>query len=81
MQEEIDLALFSAGGKVSKTWAPKLAEKGVKVIDNSSYWRMCSKHKLIVPEINGGQLKGRQNNCKSQLLNNSTGNGACPSSQ
>ena len=57
MQKDIDLALFSAGGKVSKVWAPKLAEKGVKVVDNSSYWRMCSKHKLIVPEINGGQLK------------------------
>ncbi len=57
MQKDIDLALFSAGGKVSKVWAPKLAEKGVKVVENSSYWRMCSKHKLIVPEINGGQLK------------------------
>ena len=57
MQKDIDLALFSAGGKVSEIWAPKLAEQGVKVVDNSSYWRMCSKHKLVVPEINGGQLK------------------------
>ena len=53
LKKDIDLALFSAGGEVSKVWAPKLATQGCKVIDNSSYWRMCSKHKLIVPEING----------------------------
>lgn len=53
---DVDLALFSAGGEISKIWAPKLAKKGCKVIDNSSYWRMCSKHKLIVPEINGSEL-------------------------
>ena len=53
---DVDLALFSAGGEVSKIWAPKLAEKGCKVIDNSSYWRMSTKHKLIVPEINGQEL-------------------------
>ena len=52
-KEKVDLALFSAGGEVSKNWGPILAEKGCKVIDNSSYWRMCSKHKLVVPEING----------------------------
>ena len=46
-----DLALFSAGSEVSKKWAQKLAEQGCKVIDNSSYWRMCPKHKLIIPEI------------------------------
>ncbi len=56
LNKNIDLALFSAGREISKVWAPKLAEKGCKVIDNSSYWRMCSKHKLIVPEINGGKL-------------------------
>ena len=56
MERNVDLALFSAGGEISKIWAPKLAETGCKVIDNSSYWRMCSKHKLIVPEINGNQL-------------------------
>ena len=49
----VDLAFFSAGGSVSRDWAPKLAKRGCKVIDNSSYWRMCSKHKLIIPEING----------------------------
>ncbi len=53
VKRKIDFALFSAGKEVSKQWAPKLAEKGCRVIDNSSYWRMCSKHKLIVPEING----------------------------
>jgi aspartate-semialdehyde dehydrogenase len=53
---DVDLALFSAGGDVSKIWAPKLAEKGCKVIDNSSYWRMSTNHKLIVPEINGEEL-------------------------
>ena len=56
LNKNIDLALFSAGREISKVWAPKLAEKGCKVIDNSSYWRMCSKYKLIVPEINGGKL-------------------------
>lgn len=53
---DVDLALFSAGSEVSKIWAPKLAKKGCKVIDNSSCWRMCSKHKLIIPEINGKEL-------------------------
>ena len=52
-----DLALFSAGSHISKIWAPKLAEIGCKVIDNSSYWRMISDHKLIIPEINGAQLE------------------------
>ena len=54
--KKIDLALFSAGSEVSKVWAPKLASKGVKVIDNSSFWRMSNDHKLIVPEINGTEL-------------------------
>ena len=52
-----DLALFSAGSHISKIWAPKLAEIGCKVIDNSSYWRMSVDHKLIIPEINGAQLE------------------------
>lgn len=53
---DLDLALFSAGSEASKIWAPKLAAKGCKVIDNSSYWRMRHKHKLIIPEINGKEL-------------------------
>ena len=52
-----DLALLSAGSEISKIWAPKLADLGCKVIDNSSYWRMCSKYKLIIPEINGSALE------------------------
>ena len=56
LEEKPDLALFAAGSEISKEWAPKLVEKGCKVIDNSSYWRMCSKHKLIIPEINGHQI-------------------------
>ena len=53
LEREVDLALFSAGREVSKIWAPKLAEKRCKVIDNSSYWRMHEKYKLVIPEING----------------------------
>ena len=56
IEQKPDLALFSAGSNVSKEWAPKLAEQGCKVIDNSSFWRMFSKHKLIIPEINGNQI-------------------------
>ena len=43
-EREVDLALLSAGREVAKIWAPKLAEKGCKVIDNSSYWIMSKKH-------------------------------------
>jgi aspartate-semialdehyde dehydrogenase len=48
-----DVALFSAGGKVSKEWAPKFAEVGTTVIDNSSAWRMEEGYKLVIPEVNG----------------------------
>lgn len=51
-----DLALFSAGGSVSKEWAPKFAGKGTTVIDNSSAFRMDETKKLIVPEINANQI-------------------------
>ena len=53
---EVDLALFSAGGSVSKEWAPKFAEKGSYVVDNSSAWRMDPTKKLIVPEVNASSL-------------------------
>ena len=46
------LALFSAGGSTSAELAPKFAEIGCRVVDNSSYWRMDPTKKLIVPEIN-----------------------------
>lgn len=51
-----DIALFSAGGETSLEWAPKFAEAGTTVIDNSSAWRMDSTKKLIVPEINAAEL-------------------------
>ena len=57
LERKVDLALFSAGGGISKIWAPKLAKKGCRVIDNSSYWRMNDNHKLIVPEINSAELE------------------------
>jgi aspartate-semialdehyde dehydrogenase len=51
-----DIALFSAGGETSLEWAPKFAEVGTTVIDNSSAWRMDPTKKLVVPEINGAVL-------------------------
>ncbi len=51
-----DIALFSAGGSVSLEWAPRFAENGTFVIDNSSAFRMDPEKKLIVPEINGHSL-------------------------
>lgn len=51
-----DIALFSAGGETSLAWAPKFAEVGTTVIDNSSAWRMDPTKKLIVPEINASEL-------------------------
>lgn len=51
-----DIALFSAGGNTSLEWAPKFAEAGTFVIDNSSAWRMDPGKKLIVPEINASLL-------------------------
>lgn len=51
-----DIAIFSAGGDTSLEWAPKFAEVGTTVIDNSSAWRMDPTKKLVVPEINGHVL-------------------------
>lgn len=51
-----DVAIFSAGGGTSLEWAPKFAEAGTIVIDNSSAWRMDPTKRLIVPEINGHVL-------------------------
>src|SRR3979409_703856 len=50
------VALFSAGGSTSLEWAPKFAEAGITVIDNSSAWRMDPTKKLIVPELNADAL-------------------------
>jgi len=52
-----DIAIFSAGGSTSLEWAPRFAEVGTIVIDNSSAWRMNPQHKLIVPEINAAALR------------------------
>jgi len=52
-----DLALFSAGGNTSLEWAPKFAEAGTTVIDNSSAWRMNEGTPLVVPEVNADVLE------------------------
>jgi aspartate-semialdehyde dehydrogenase len=59
LESKPDIALFSAGEDVSLEWAPKFAEIGTKVIDNSSAWRM--EKALIVPEINGFSLTDQDN--------------------
>ena len=51
-----DVALFSAGGSTSLQLAPKFAEAGITVIDNSSAWRMDPAKKLVVPEVNADVL-------------------------
>ena len=51
-----DVALFSAGASVSKEWAPKFAQVGTTVVDNSSAWRMDPTKKLVIPEINADGL-------------------------
>ncbi|MBU2020198.1 MAG: aspartate-semialdehyde dehydrogenase [Bacteroidetes bacterium] len=56
IDSKCDIAIFSAGGDTSLEWAPKFAEKGTVVIDNSSAWRMDPSKKLIIPEINGDLL-------------------------
>jgi aspartate-semialdehyde dehydrogenase len=60
MQDGIDakpaVAIFSAGGSTSLEWAPKFAEAGITVIDNSSAWRMDPSKKLVVPEVNADVL-------------------------
>ena len=48
--------MFSAGGTTSLEWAPKFAAVGTTVVDNSSAWRMDPNKKLVVPEINAGDL-------------------------
>ena len=55
----IDIALFSAGGDVSKAYAPKFAEAGAVVIDNSSAFRRDDDVPLVVAEVNPEQLKNR----------------------
>ena len=56
LESKPDVALFSAGGDVSKEWAPAFRDAGIFVIDNSSAWRMDPQVPLIIPEVNGKQL-------------------------
>ncbi|MEL4457239.1 aspartate-semialdehyde dehydrogenase [Lutimonas vermicola] len=56
VDQKPDIALFSAGGSTSLEWAPVFAAAGTTVIDNSSAWRMDPGKKLVVPEINAGEL-------------------------
>ena len=56
VDQKPDIALFSAGGATSVEWAPKFAAVGTTVVDNSSAWRMDPDKKLVVPEINAGEL-------------------------
>lgn len=51
-----EIAIFSAGGSTSLALAPKFAEAGITVVDNSSAWRMDPTKKLVVPEINANEL-------------------------
>jgi len=55
-----DLALFSAGGSTSGEWAPRFAEAGAVVIDNSSRWRMHERVPLVVAEVNPDALAGHR---------------------
>jgi aspartate-semialdehyde dehydrogenase len=54
----VDIALFSAGGSTSETFAPVAAESGCVVVDNSSQWRMDSQVPLVVPEVNAHAIGG-----------------------
>lgn len=55
--KKIDIAIFSAGSKISKEWIPKALECGTRVVDNSSAFRMSPDVPLIIPEINSHALK------------------------
>lgn len=56
INENPGIAIFSAGGNVSREWGPRYAEAGIRVVDNSSAWRMDSDIPLVVPEINASIL-------------------------
>ncbi len=70
---DCDIAIFSAGSKISKEWAPKAAAMGVKVVDNSSAFRMDPSVPLIIPEINSHALREEHQivacpNCSTAIL-------------
>jgi aspartate-semialdehyde dehydrogenase len=58
--QDFDIALFSAGGSISGEWAPRFAEAGAVVVDNSSYWRMHEDVPLVVSEVNPHALDGHR---------------------
>lgn len=69
----IDLALFSAGGSVSKEWAPVAVRAGAVVVDNSSHFRLDADVPLVVPEVNAGAVASHRGvianpNCSTILL-------------
>jgi aspartate-semialdehyde dehydrogenase len=55
-----DLALFSAGSAISEEWAPRFADAGAVVVDNSSQWRTHDDVPLVVSEVNSGALEGHK---------------------
>ncbi len=59
LESKPDIALFSAGAKVSGEWAPRFASAGCRVIDNSSRWREDPNIKLVVPQVNGEILTAK----------------------
>ena len=69
----LDLALCSAGGKVSAEWAPKLVDAGAVVVDNTSYWRMHDDVPLVVAQVNDDAVEGHNGivanpNCTTMQL-------------
>lgn len=54
---DVDIVLMSAGGGISKDWAPKIAKSGAITIDNSSAWRMDADVPLVIPEVNGETIE------------------------
>ena len=72
--DNVDIALFSAGGDFSEEWAPKAAASDCIVVDNSSVFRMDPNVPLIVPEVNAHAVTAHQNilanpNCTTILMN------------
>lgn len=72
--DDLDIALFSAGGGISEVFAPKAAAAGCVVVDNSSHFRMDPSTPLVVPEVNGHAVKGHNGiianpNCTTILMN------------
>ncbi len=58
LERKLDIVFFSAGASVSREWAPRFAEKGAWVIDNSSAWRLEPGIPLLIPEVNPHHLNG-----------------------